>query len=204
MYSLFFESYRNTPTLDIVIEAIVFLFGIVSVWFAKKQNIWVFPTGLVATILTVYLLYKAGYLAEMALNVYYSVMSIYGWIVWLRPSANGQLPVTRTNRNQKLTGFGLFILTILVTFAIYALFGAEVKPANYIDIFISGIFFTAMWFMALKKIENWTLYIIADAIAVPLYLHRGLGMLSLQYVIFTMLAIIAYVEWRKILHTQKQ
>lgn len=186
----------------IAIEAVVFVFGIVSVWFAKKQDTLVFPTGLVATVLTVYLLYRAGYLAEMALNIYYSVMSIYGWIVWSKQSGDDKLPISRTSRNQKLTGIGLFLLTILVTFAVYAAFGAEVLIANYIDIVLSGIFFTAMWFMALKKIENWTLYIIADAVAIPLYAWRGLGMLSFQYFIFTILAIVAYFEWRKQLQIQ--
>lgn len=201
-YDFFLNSYKNTPTFVIAIEAVVFVFGIVSVWFAKKQDTLVFPTGLVATILTVYLLYRAGYLAEMALNIYYSVMSIYGWIVWSKQSGDDKLPISRTSRNQKLTGIGLFLLTILVTFAVYAAFGAEVLIANYIDIVLSGIFFTAMWFMALKKIENWTLYIIADAVAIPLYAWRGLGMLSFQYFIFTILAIVAYFEWRKQLQIQ--
>lgn len=199
----FIGSYQHTPMLDIVIEAIVFVFGVWSVVLAKRQNILVFPVGLIATTLTAYLLYKAGYLAEMTLNVYFSVMGIYGWIVWHRPSGKPELAVSRTTTVQKLTGTALFFLTILVTFAVYALFGKAVGPANYVDIFISGLFFTAMWFMALKKIENWVLYIVADAIAVPLYAHRGLGMLALQYVIFTVLAILAYIEWRKIIHQRQ-
>jgi nicotinamide mononucleotide transporter len=64
----------------------------------------------------------------------------------------------------------------------------------------SGIFFTGMWYMANKKIENWTLWIIGDIIVTPLYAYRGLGMLALQYLIFTILAISAYLEWRKILN----
>ncbi|RYG29085.1 MAG: hypothetical protein EOO01_38750 [Chitinophagaceae bacterium] len=139
----------------------------------------------------------------MALNFYYSVMGIYGWVVWSRRPFDQELPVSRTTTGQKLTGAGLFLLTILVTFAVYLLFGMAIKPANYFDILISGLSFTAMWFMAIKKIENWVLYIIADAIGVPVCAHRGLGMLSLQYAIFTVLAILAYMEWRKILHKQQ-
>ena len=70
---------------------------------------------------------------------------------------------------------------------------------NYIDILTSGIFFTAMWYMAKRKIENWTLWIIGDIITVPLYAYRGLGILALQYLIFTIIAIYAYLEWKKYL-----
>ena len=94
----------------------------------------------------------------------------------------------------------MFFVTILVVFGIYNLFDYEIKKDNYIDIFASGIFFTGMWYMALKKIENWTLWILGDIIVTPLYAYRGLGMLSLQYLIFTILAISAYLEWKKILN----
>ena len=98
----------------------------------------------------------------------------------------------------------MFLLTIIVIFAIYRTFGYEIKTENYLDIFTSGIFFTAMWYMALKKIENWTLWIVGDLIAVPIYAYRGLGILSLEYVVFTILAILAYIEWRKILSSNPQ
>ena len=86
-----------------------------------------------------------------------------------------------------------------MTYFLYRYFGQIIKTENYIDIFTSGIFFTAMWYMANKKIENWTLWIIANSITVPLYAHRGLGMLSLQYLIFTILAIQGYFAWKKTL-----
>lgn len=205
MIDFFLETYKNTTTLDIAIEIIVFVFGILSVYYAKKENILVYPTGIIATILTVYILFKAQYLAEMTLNIYFSAMSIYGWINWSRKSDNQHvIRISRTNANQKIIGIGLFLLTIAVTYIVYHLFGTEIRTANYIDIILSGLFFTAMWYMALKKIENWILWIIADAIAVPLYIHRGLGMLAIQYIIFTVLAVLAYIEWRKILNNNTQ
>jgi len=84
-----------------------------------------------------------------------------------------------------------------INYGVYKVFGYEIAPSNYIDIFTSGLFFTAMWYMALKKLENWTLWIIADLITVPLYAYRGWGMLSLQYIIFTVIAIQAYLAWKK-------
>jgi nicotinamide mononucleotide transporter len=199
--NFFIASYKHASFLSIAIEAAAFFFGIISVWYAKKENILVYPTGLIATVLTVYLLYLAGYFGDMIINVYFSVMSVYGWYNWSRKtSTNDILPVTRTNNKEKITGIGMFFLTIIVIFAVYTGFHYEIKPENYLDIFTSGLFFTAMWYMALKKIENWTLWIIGDLIAIPIYAYRGLGMLSLQYIIFTILAIQAYVAWRKIVH----
>lgn len=205
MIDFFLDAYKDATAIDILLEIIVFVFGILSVYYAKKENILVYPTGIVATIITVYLLYKASYFADMSLNVYFSIMSIYGWINWSRKKDNEYLvPISRTNTNEKIIGVLLFFLTIAVTYSIYHLFGKEIRPENYIDIFTSGIFFTGMWYMAIKKIENWTLWIIGDLIAVPLYAYRGLGILSLQYVIFTALAILAYIEWKKILDKKQQ
>ncbi len=203
MIEFFIDAYRETPPLFIMLEAIAFFFGIASVWLAKNENIWVYPTGLVATIITVYLLYVAGFFGDMVINFYYSIMSVYGWYKWSQNSSSGEvLQISRTTSNQKIIGFGMFLLTILVIFGVYIGFGNEIKTENYIDIFTSGIFFTAMWLMALKKIENWTLWIIADVISIPLYAYRGLGMLSLQFLIFTILAIQAYFSWRKIIRNQ--
>jgi len=196
----FLKSYQDASTLDIILEAIAFVFGIASVVYAKKENILVYPTGLIATVITVYLLYKAGYFGDMMMNFYYSVMSIYGWWNWSRKKEDKYVvPISRTNLKEKGVGFLLFLLTMIVTYSVYQYYGQEIKTENYIDIFTSGIFFTAMWYMANKKIENWTLWIFADIITVPLYAHRGLGMLSLQYLIFTVLAIQGYLAWKKTL-----
>lgn len=205
MIDFFLNAYKNVSTTQIVLEFIAFVFGILSVWYAKKENIWVYPTGLIATIITTYLLYKAGYLGDMMINGYFSIMSIYGWYKWTKKSNDiDTLLITRTNNKEKIIGIVLFFVTIFVVFGIYNFFDYDIKKENYIDIFASGIFFTGMWFMALKKIENWTLWIFGDIIVVPLYAYRGLGMLALQYLIFTILAISAYLEWKKILNNKSQ
>jgi len=198
IFDFFLAQYQNASTTSIVLEIIVFIFGIASVWYAKKENILVYPTGLIATVLTVYLLYKAEYFGDMMMNFYYSIMSIYGWWNWSRTKDNKiVVPISRTTFNEKIIGIILVILTMIVTYAVYKYYGNEIKTENYIDIFTSGIFFTAMWYMANKKIENWTLWIFADLITVPLYAYRGLGILSLQYIIFTILAIQGYLAWKK-------
>ncbi|RIA08433.1 nicotinamide mononucleotide transporter [Flavobacteriaceae bacterium MAR_2010_72] len=205
IFDFFLEAYRGTPTLQIVLEAIAFVFGIMSVWYAKKENILVYPTGIICTVITVYLLYINEYFGDMMMNFYYSVMSIYGWWNWSRKKGDDYLvPISRTNTKEKWIGFALFLLTMLVTYLVYKAYNYDLEVANYIDIFTSGIFFTAMWYMANKKLENWTLWIFADLITIPLYAYRGLGMLSLQYLIFTILAIQGYIEWKKSLNSNPQ
>ncbi|MGB1209958.1 MAG: nicotinamide riboside transporter PnuC [Lacinutrix venerupis] len=205
IFDFFLDAYKNASTLDIILEAIAFVFGIVSVIYAKRENILVYPTGLVATIITVYLLYKAEYFGDMMMNFYYSVMSIYGWWNWARKKENEYIvPISRTNTQEKIIGIALFFITMYVTYLVYNVYGYKLEIPNYIDIITSGIFFTAMWYMATKKIENWTLWIIGDLITIPLYAYRGLGMLSLQYLIFTILAIQAYKQWKKSLNKKEQ
>ena len=205
MIDFFLDAYKNTSTLHVILEFLVFVFGILSVWYAKKENIWVYPTGLIATIITTYLLFIAGYLGDMLVNAYFTIMSIYGWYNWAKKDDNQQnLTITRTNNKEKIIGIMMFIITIFVVFGVYKGFDYTINIDNYIDILTAGMFFTGMWYMALKKIENWMLWIIGDIIAVPLYAYRGLGMLSLQYIIFTILAISAYLEWKKILNNNLQ
>jgi len=201
----FIEPYKSATTINIVLEAIAFVFGVLSVWYAKKANILVYPTGIICTVITVYLLYISEYFGDMMMNVYYSIMSVYGWWNWSRRKENKPIvPISRTNTKEKFVGVLFFIITMIVTYLVYQAYDYVMKIPNYIDIVTSGIFFTAMWYMANKKLENWTLWIIADVITVPLYAYRGLGMLSLQYVIFTILAIQGYIEWKKSLNSNRQ
>lgn len=203
MLDFFISQYQNASFLQIILEFLVFVFGIASVVLAKKENIWVYPTGLIATVITTYLLYQAKYFGDMTMNAYYSLMSLYGWYKWSAKTNEPEIKITRTNMREKLIGLGLFGLTMVITYMVYKFFDYKLEIPNYIDIFTSGLFFTAMWYMALKKIENWTLWIIGDCIVVPLFAYRGLGMLSLQYFIFTILAVYAYLEWKKIIQERK-
>ncbi|GAB1858239.1 nicotinamide riboside transporter PnuC [Flavobacteriaceae bacterium MHTCC 0001] len=198
VFDFFLEPYLNRALFLIVLEAIAFVFGIASVIYAKRENILVYPSGLVATLISVYIFLKDELMGDMMMNFYYSVMSIYGWWNWSRKNEDKYVvPISRTDSKEKIVGLGMFLLTILVTYLVYKGYGTEITASNYIDIFTSGVFFTAMWFMANKKLENWTLWIFADVITVPLYAYRGWGMLSLQYLIFTVLAFQGYVVWKK-------
>lgn len=195
--------YKTAGLTQIVIELIAFICGILSVWYAKKANVLVYPTGLIGTALTVYLLYQAQYFGDMMMNLYYSAMSVYGWYQWTRYQQDQpKYPISVTNSHQRWVGFVFFLITVGITYGVYQAFDYTMQWFSYVDMITSGIFFTAMWYMANKKIEHWILWIIADIITVPLYAYRGLGMLSLQYIIFTILAIQGLSAWRKTLNAQ--
>ncbi len=199
IFEFFLGPYEDRELSLIILEATAFFFGIASVIYAKKEDIMVYPTGLVATAITTYIFFLDRLLGDMMMNFYFSLMSIYGWWNWARRKQNRELVVniSRTTAREKWIGLGFFLATILITYGVYRAFGATIETTNYIDIFTSGIFFTAMWYMANKKLENWTLWILGDLITVPLYAYRGWGMFSLQYLIFTILAIQGYLAWKK-------
>lgn len=205
IFDFFLNAYKSKETYIIVLEGIAMVTGVIGVWYAKKENILVYPVGLIATMISFYLFLKDGLLGDMMMNFYWSAMSIYGWWNWSRTKNEKKLvKITRTTTKEKWIGFILFIATMCINFMIYKIFGYEIKTSNYIDIFTSGLFFTAMWYMAIKKLENWTLWIIADFITIPLYAYRGWGMLSLQYILFTIIAIQAYFSWKKSLDNNLQ
>jgi nicotinamide mononucleotide transporter len=200
IFDFFFDPYRERESYLILLESVAFVFGIASVLYAKKENILVYPTGLVATLITMYIFFQDRLLGDMMINLYYSLMSIYGWWNWSRKEGGDVVVhISRTSLKEKGIGFLLFLGTAFLNYLVYRLFGTEIGATNYIDILTSGIFFTAMWYMAIKKLENWTLWILADLITVPLYAYRGWGMLSLQYLIFTILAVQGYIAWKKLL-----
>lgn len=199
MFETIINQYKDIPNWQIIIEIIVFIFGILSVYFAKKENILVFPTGIIATILSVYIMFHAKYYADMSINIYFTIMSFYGWYQWKKGNNGEALSVTKTNNKEKVIGIILFIITAIVCVFIYQFFDYKLQTNNYLDIFTASLFFTAMWYMARKKFENWTLWIIGDTICVYIFFDRQLYIIAIQYIIFTILAISAYIEWKKYL-----
>ena len=135
------------------------------------------------------------------MNAYYSLMSIYGWWEWSRQKDGKKVrQITTMNHKEKGIGLALVLTTMMVTYMVYRFTNTNMDTSNVIDIFTSGVFFTAMWLMARKKLESWILWISADLITIPLYAYRGWGMLSLQYLIVTILAFQGYYAWKESLH----
>ena len=174
-------------------------------WYSKKENILVYPTGIISTAIFVYLLLQYGLLGDMMINAYYFSMSIYGWYVWTRKVDDTHfIPITKTTKKEQIISVFLFIGTMIFVFAVYEIFDKWESWMSYVDILTTAIFFVGMWLMAKKKLENWIYWIIGDIISVPLYLFKGLAFTSLQYLIFTIIAIYGYKAWKKNLNKSPQ
>jgi nicotinamide mononucleotide transporter len=205
MFDYFFAQYQSYSTLFIVLELTAIFFGLSSVWFAKKDSIWVFPTGLVSTSIYAYLLWQWDLLGDSMINGYYFIMSIYGWYHWTRKKEGEvEFPISTMNRREKWISVIIFALTVLFVVIIYIFFNKFTTWAAYVDTFITGIFFVGMWLMAKRKIENWILWIVGDFISIPLYFSKGYAFTGFQFVIFTIVAIYGFLEWKKTLNNSLQ
>ena len=224
LLDFFIEPYKNAETLNVIFELIAAFFGVLSVFYAKKENILVFPTGIISTALYVYLLSKWNLYGDLIINIYYTIMSIYGWYMWSKiiDTEKNHIPISRTNASDKLKALGIFLFTsvfVIVVYRYYNVMPNELslsesvrfasvnmfsgslesfrKITPFLDTFTTGIFFAAMWLMANKKIEHWVLWIAGNIVSIPLYFVKGYGFTGIQYTIFLILAIQGYIAWRK-------
>jgi nicotinamide mononucleotide transporter len=204
MFDLLFQQYSDYQTLDISLEIIAVVFGILSVWFSKKNNILVYPTGMISTSIFTYLLFKWILLGDMMINAYYFMMSIYGWYIWTRKVNNIVTPISKVSSPEKITSLIIFFCSLSFVYGIYNYFDKWGSYISYIDNFTTAIFFVAMWLMANRKIESWIFWIIGNIISIPLYFYKGLTFTSIQYIIFTVIAISGYYTWKKILDNSNQ
>ena len=197
MLDLLFAQYKGYSFFFITLEITAVVFGIISVLFARKNNILVYPTGLISTLIFIYILYNFKLYGEFIINIYYSAMSIIGWYLWSRKN-NGQeeFPISSMNSKEyKISGL-IFTATLLFIALVYYFFDKFTDLTAYVDAFTTALFFVGMWLMAKRKIENWIVWIIADIISVPLYFFKGLTVSSLQFIVFTIIAILGYIEWK--------
>ncbi len=201
IFEFLFDQYKTYSTLDITLEIVAVIFGFLSVWYSKQNKIWVFPTGMISTLIFVYLLFKWELLGDMMINGYYFIMSIYGWYIWTRKVDKTHVnQISTTTFKEKKISIVIFIATLLFVFIIYQKFDKWTNWVAYIDTITTAIFFVAMWLMAKRKIENWIFWIVGDLISVPLYLYKGFTFTSFQYFGFTFIAIFGYLAWKKTLH----
>lgn len=202
MIDFFFAQYATYSTWGIILELVAVFFGLWSVWYAKNDNILVFPTGLVSTFIYAYLLWQWELLGDSMINGYYFVMSLYGWYHWSRKNGDvDEFPISYTTRKEWVLAIVIFVSTIVFVYLVYQYFDKFTNWYNYVDTFLTGLFFVGMWLMAKRKIENWLFWIVGDFISIPLYFLKGYTFTSLQYLIFTIIAVFGYLEWKKILHS---
>ncbi len=184
-------------------EAIAVLLGIASVWYARRDNILVYPTGIVSVLIYVFICFNARLYADAGINLFYFGMSVYGWYNWTRGGVNStELLITKNNKVQQWT-------SVLYTFTAYwAILGLiwlfnrddTVYMQSYVpwvDSFTTAVFLIGMLLMAKKKVENWVYWIIGDIVSIPLYFMKGLVFTSFQYTVFLVIAILGYIEWNR-------
>jgi nicotinamide mononucleotide transporter len=184
------------------IEGVAVIAGIVSVWYCKKENILVYPTGLVNTIFYIYLSYKGHLLGEASVNLYYTIMSLYGWYLWTRKKEDHQtlaLQITLSNKKewlQQIVFFASFYILIFVSLKFAkAAFAPEAIP--WADAFASATAYTGMWLMAKKKVESWIWWILTNIASIPLYFIKGYAFTSVQFIILLILAFAGLLSWRR-------
>ena len=205
IFNFLFEQYSSYESQDVFLEITAVIFGFVSVWYLKKNNILVFPTGLISTSIFVYLLFKWQLIGNMMINGYYFVMSLYGWFIWTRKIDSERVtPISKTTKSEQLTGAVIFIAALFLVFVVYKFFDMWSGWAAYVDSLTTALFFVGMWLMAKRKIEHWIFWIVADIISVPLYFYKGLTFSSLQYLGFTIIAIFGFLAWKKLLNKNIQ
>jgi nicotinamide mononucleotide transporter len=193
----FIEGIKQTSLL----EYVAVFTGIISVWYSKKENILVYPIGLINTIIYVYLSIKASLFGEASVNLYYTIVSIYGWIIWSRKDASKQLLLhitysTRKEWRQHLLFFSLFYISIYtalhyINYAFYA------NAIPWADAFASATAFTGMWLMAKKKVESWWWWLATNIASIPLYFIKGYVFTSVYYFVLLILAVAGLVAWRR-------
>lgn len=222
----FIAPYSDTEFIFILLEFIAAFFGIVSVYYAKKENILVFPTGIISTALYIYLLYIWQLYGDLIINIYYTIMSIYGWYMWLKviDDKDNRIGITKSTKVDYIKALFIFVFSSAFVIAVYTYYNVIDTSMNftttllyiwnhitsgsvvefriitpYLDTFTTGAAFAAMWMMANKKLENWILWILVNIVSVPLYVIKGFGFTGVQYFVFLVLAFLGYASWLKIL-----
>lgn len=205
IFEFFFGQYRGYETHIIGLEVAGIVFGLISSICSMRNSVWVYPTGIVSTLIFVYILLKFNLLGDTIINGYYFVMSIYGWYIWTRKVTPTQTtPITKATKNDYTYSLGIFLSTMLLIYIIYYVFEKFEGWVSNIDILTTGLFFVGMWMLAKKKLENWLFLLMGNVISVPLYFYKGLTLSSFLYVIFVIISIFGYLAWKKILNNRLQ
>ena len=193
----FISGLRQTTTLEFV----AVIAGIASVFFSRKENILVYPVGLINTIIYIYLSIKGHLYGEASVNFYYTVMSIYGWIIWAKRNQQQEhvLQISSSSAKEwqnQLLFFAAFYLAIFSALTwLQQEFAPEAIP--WADAFASATAYTGMWLMARKKVESWYWWIATNIASIPLYFVKGYVFTSVQYMVLLVLAIAGLTEWRR-------
>ncbi len=196
----FFQQLVSNLQKTTLLEFIAVIAGIVSVWFSRKENIWVYPVGLVNTVIFIYLSFQASLIGEACVNFYYTVMSVYGWWMWARKDQVSK-PLVRisfSDNKEWVQEIIFFVFFYISLFFILTYLKRHFPGAiPWADAFASATAFTGMWLMARKKVESWWWWIATNIASIPLYYVKGLAFTSVYYVVVLVLAVFGLMEWTR-------
>jgi len=174
--------------------------GVAEVLLAQRNNIWLYPAGIAGTSLSILLLMEAGLYAESALNVYYVVMSVYGWIYWIRKRNEPPVRITYSSRTEWKISIAISLGGWLVMYVLLKNIPASLLTPSSVpawDAFVSSTAWAGMWLLARRKIENWILLNVSNLFAVPLLFYKHLPMFALLTIFLFIVAIFGYFDWKK-------
>lgn len=197
----FFHSFWDGLRATSAWEAIAVIAGIVSVYFSQREHVLVYPTGLVNTIIYIYLSFVGGLIGEASVNFYYTVMSLYGWYLWTRTDTRQQhvWQIRFSNKTewlQQLLFFaGCYGILFLILEEVRKGFAPGAIP--WADAFASATAYTGMWLMARKKVESWYWWIATNLASIPLYAVKGYAFTSVYYTILFIMAISGLFSWKR-------
>ena len=186
------------------LEWIAVTTGLMSVWFSMKENILVYPTGIISVLIYVYIAFQYKLYADMGVNFYYFVMSVYGWYYWIHPKddSRDQVRVTLNSSKENLITVGLLLTSFLILYFVLSNFTDS--DVAFWDSTTTSFAIAGMWLMARKKLESWIAWIITDLISIPLYFYKELVLTSFQFLVFTGLAFAGYLAWKKSLEEHRE
>ena len=173
---------------------------VASVLYARKNNVLVYPTGIIGVLLAAYVYFfqtDPPLHADGSLNLYYFLMSVYGWYNWVQKKDAQHLayPISWCNKKELWFGIGFFLLFWAIIYYVLAHFTDNNTPV--LDSLVSSSAITAMWWMAKRKIENWLAWIFSNIVAIPLNFYKGFMLFTIMYVLFLVLAWMGYTSWKK-------
>nr|WP_238783980.1 nicotinamide riboside transporter PnuC [Blattabacterium cuenoti] len=196
---ILFSPYYNSNIFHIILEFTAVVFTVFSVFFAQNNSIWVYPIGIVSTIIYSYLTFVISLYGDFIINLYYTVMSFYGWYVWLykKDKKNKEIPITFCNQKDYFYTSVLFLSTCIFSMMVYYFHGKLKSYFDWMDVLTTGIYFSGMYQMAMKKVENWIFWMFGNVISVPLYFLKGFVLTGILFIFLVLLAVAGFFLWKK-------
>ncbi len=183
-----------------IVEVLGALAGLIYLYFSLKQIIYLWPLGILTSLLYLVVFYNARLYADMSLQIYYFLISIYGWYFWLKggvktESGTKKLKISTLSFKMWLTlVFAIFVLTLISG---YILSNFTNSSLPWWDAFTTSASIVATWMLARKILENWLFWIVIDIVSLLMYIYKGLYPTVILFLVYSCMAFAGYFQWKK-------